>query len=121
MIRIKDPKISVPFYEKHFGEYLSSLWLQLLLIYHILSLWNAGFTLICERHFPEMGFSLYFMAREPEGMGSSNNVKMCLGIVFQELIERNLNIAGKELPDPKSDEGWKYCMSIRGTAIELTQ
>eukprot|EP01138_Halocafeteria_seosinensis_P008164 gb/GECG01008344.1/.p1 GENE.gb/GECG01008344.1/~~gb/GECG01008344.1/.p1 ORF type:complete len:340 (+),score=48.11 gb/GECG01008344.1/:1-1020(+) len=70
MIRIKDPKVSVPFYEKHFAM-----------------------TLICERHFPEMGFSLYFLSREPEG---------------------------KELPDPKSDEGWKYCMSIRGTALELT-
>lgn len=38
MIRIKDPKISVPFYEK-----------------------NLGCTIVCEHHFPEAKFSLYFM------------------------------------------------------------
>jgi lactoylglutathione lyase len=43
MLRIKDPKVSVAFYEKHFG-----------------------FTLIDEYHFPSMSFSLYFLATFPQ-------------------------------------------------------
>lgn len=41
MYRIKDPKASVPFYQKHFGM-----------------------SLICERYFPEAKFSLYFMGEQ---------------------------------------------------------
>eukprot|EP01006_Ploeotia_vitrea_P025342 TRINITY_DN58219_c1_g1_i1.p1 TRINITY_DN58219_c1_g1~~TRINITY_DN58219_c1_g1_i1.p1 ORF type:complete len:328 (+),score=56.74 TRINITY_DN58219_c1_g1_i1:64-1047(+) len=44
MLRIKDPKVSVPFYEKNFG-----------------------FTLIDEYHFEKMNFSLYFLTTLPEG------------------------------------------------------
>ena len=44
MLRIKDPKVSVPFYEKHFG-----------------------FKLIHTYKFDQWGFSLYFLATVPEG------------------------------------------------------
>jgi len=44
MLRIKDPKVSVPFYEKHFG-----------------------FKLIHTYTFNQWGFSLYFLASVPEG------------------------------------------------------
>lgn len=44
MLRIKDPKLSVPFYEKHFG-----------------------FRLIHTYKFDQWGFSLYFLATVPEG------------------------------------------------------
>lgn len=44
MLRIKDPKLSVPFYEKHFG-----------------------FKLIHTYRFDQWGFSLYFLATVPEG------------------------------------------------------
>ena len=44
MLRIKDPKISVPFYENHFG-----------------------FKQIHFYHFPQWNFSLYFLAILPEG------------------------------------------------------
>eukprot|EP01035_Chromulina_nebulosa_P055547 gene55547-76113_t len=44
MLRIKDPKISVPFYEKHFG-----------------------FKLIHKYDFPQWNFSLYFLTILPEG------------------------------------------------------
>lgn len=44
MLRIKDPKLSVPFYEKHFG-----------------------FKLIHTYRFDQWGFSLYFLATIPEG------------------------------------------------------
>ena len=43
MLRIKDPKVSVPFFQKHFGM-----------------------TLVDEYHFPTMNFSLYFLATLPE-------------------------------------------------------
>jgi len=45
MLRIKDPKITIPFYETHFG-----------------------FRTIHTYHFEEWNFSLYFMAIFPEGM-----------------------------------------------------
>ncbi len=44
MLRVKDPAVSVPFYETHFGM-----------------------TLVCRRDFTDMGFSLYFMASVPAG------------------------------------------------------
>lgn len=44
MLRIKDPKVSVPFYVDHFG-----------------------FTLLHKIDFPEMNFSLFFLAILPEG------------------------------------------------------
>ena len=44
MLRIKDPKISVPFYENHFG-----------------------FKLIHKYDFPQWNFSLYFLTILPEG------------------------------------------------------
>eukprot|EP01031_Cornospumella_fuschlensis_P044355 gene44355-54241_t len=44
MLRIKDPKISVPFYQQHFG-----------------------FTLIHKYDFPQYKFSLYFLAILPDG------------------------------------------------------
>ena len=44
MLRIKDPKVSVPFYQKHFG-----------------------FTLLHTMDFPEYKFSLNFLAILPEG------------------------------------------------------
>ena len=44
MLRIKDPKRSVPFYENH-----------------------LGFKLIHKYDFPQWNFSLYFMAILPEG------------------------------------------------------
>ena len=44
MLRIKDPKLTVPFYEKHFG-----------------------FQLIHSYDFPEWKFSLYFMGIVPDG------------------------------------------------------
>ena len=44
MLRIKNPQVSVPFYEKHFG-----------------------FTLIHHYDFPQWNFSLYFLAILPEG------------------------------------------------------
>lgn len=43
MLRIKDPSVSVPFYEKYFG-----------------------FTLIHKYDFPQWKFSLYFLAILPE-------------------------------------------------------
>jgi len=45
MLRIKDPKVSVPFYEKHYG-----------------------FQLVHTYDFPQWNFSLYFMAILPEGV-----------------------------------------------------
>ena len=45
MLRIKDPKVTVPFYEKHFNMQL-----------------------IHNYNFPQWSFSLYFMAILPEGM-----------------------------------------------------
>jgi len=44
MLRIKDPKKTIPFYQEHFG-----------------------FTLIDKYDFPEANFSLYFLATLPEG------------------------------------------------------
>lgn len=44
MIRIKDPAVSVPFYEQHFG-----------------------FKLLHKYDFPQWNFSLYFMGTVPEG------------------------------------------------------
>ena len=44
MLRIKDPKVSVPYYENHFG-----------------------FTLIHKYDFPQWNFALYFLAIIPEG------------------------------------------------------
>lgn len=42
MYRIKDPAVTIPFYQKHFGM-----------------------TCIAERHFPQWKFSLYFLATLP--------------------------------------------------------
>ena len=47
MLRIKDPLVSVPFYQTHFG-----------------------FKLIHKYDFPQWKFSLYFMAILPEGVAS---------------------------------------------------
>jgi catechol 2,3-dioxygenase-like lactoylglutathione lyase family enzyme len=44
MLRIKDPAISIPFYESHFG-----------------------FQLLHKSHFPEWKFSLYFLVIPREG------------------------------------------------------
>lgn len=44
MLRIKDPKVSVPFYENHFG-----------------------FTLLHKMDFADMKFSLFFLAILPDG------------------------------------------------------
>jgi lactoylglutathione lyase len=43
MFRIKDPKVTVPFFRDHFGM-----------------------TLVDEYHFPSMNFSLYFLATLPQ-------------------------------------------------------
>eukprot|EP01094_Clydonella_sp_ATCC50884_P021123 TRINITY_DN4571_c0_g1_i2.p1 TRINITY_DN4571_c0_g1~~TRINITY_DN4571_c0_g1_i2.p1 ORF type:complete len:348 (+),score=100.22 TRINITY_DN4571_c0_g1_i2:76-1044(+) len=45
MLRIKDPKVSVPFYQELFGV-----------------------TLVDEYHFPQWNFSVYFLATLPEGV-----------------------------------------------------
>jgi lactoylglutathione lyase len=70
MIRIKDPAVSVPFYESHFGM-----------------------TVVCRRDFPDMKFSLFFMACLP---------------------------AGTELPEPTSDAAWEWCLGYNGVTLELT-
>eukprot|EP00467_Chlorarachnion_reptans_P023692 CAMPEP_0114505584 /NCGR_PEP_ID=MMETSP0109-20121206/10935_1 /TAXON_ID=29199 /ORGANISM="Chlorarachnion reptans, Strain CCCM449" /LENGTH=323 /DNA_ID=CAMNT_0001684041 /DNA_START=111 /DNA_END=1082 /DNA_ORIENTATION=+ len=71
MLRIKDPKVSVPHYEKIYGM-----------------------TLLDKLDFPEMKFSLYFMASLPPGT--------------------------KNVPKPGTDEAHKYLWSYSGTTLELT-
>ena len=70
MLRIKDPAVSVPFYQQHFGM-----------------------TLVAEKHFPDMAFSLYFMACLP---------------------------AGTTLPPADSEEAWAWCLGYDGCTLELT-
>ncbi|CAE7228765.1 glo1 [Symbiodinium sp. KB8] len=70
MLRVRDPTTSVKFYEDNFGM-----------------------TLVSVRHFPEMQFSLYFMATIPEGT---------------------------QLPEPESDEAWEWVLGFDGATLELT-
>ena len=71
MLRVKDPKETLPFYQTLFGMQLIDLY-----------------------HFPQMKFSLYFLATLPEG----------------EIF--NL--------EPGTEEAHKYLWNFKGTALELT-
>lgn len=71
MLRIKDPKVTVPFYQNLFS-------MKLLDIYH----------------FPEMQFSLYFLASLPPG------------------VEYNF--------EPGTEEAHQYLWNFEGTTLELT-
>jgi lactoylglutathione lyase len=51
MVRIRDPALSLPFYEKHFGM-----------------------TLVCRRDFPEAKFSVYFLGTLPPGCAPPTDV-----------------------------------------------
>lgn len=70
MLRVKDPSKSIAFYSG-----------------------VLGMSVICERHFPDAKFSLYFLATLP---------------------------AGQDLPDPSTPEAMEYTKTIRSAVIELT-
>lgn len=71
MVRIKDPKKTIPFYRD-----------------------TLGLKVVCERHFPQWKFSLYFLADVAEGDAPS---------------------------DPKSEEASNWMHRYSGTLLELTQ
>lgn len=71
MYRIRDPAASLPFYTKHFNMHL-----------------------MCERHFPEARFSLYFLASLPPGSPAP--------------------------PEPSSPAAWDYMCASSAMFIELT-
>ena len=70
MLRIKDPKVSVPFYVNHFG-----------------------FTLLETIDFPDMKFTLNFLAILPEG---------------------------ETAPAPGTPEAHDYLFNFKGVTLELT-
>jgi len=74
MLRVKDPLVSVPYYQTHYGM-----------------------TLVAVYHFPQMQFSLYFLATLPP-----------------EEAEKLKNIS------PTSEEAYAYLWTMRYTTIELT-
>eukprot|EP00008_Paramoeba_atlantica_P011318 CAMPEP_0201491690 /NCGR_PEP_ID=MMETSP0151_2-20130828/30817_1 /ASSEMBLY_ACC=CAM_ASM_000257 /TAXON_ID=200890 /ORGANISM="Paramoeba atlantica, Strain 621/1 / CCAP 1560/9" /LENGTH=288 /DNA_ID=CAMNT_0047878165 /DNA_START=150 /DNA_END=1016 /DNA_ORIENTATION=+ len=70
MMRIKDPKKSIPFYTD-----------------------LLGMTVVCEKHFPQWKFSLYFLSSLAEGV---------------------------KAPDPKSEEGGEFLKNSFNPVLELT-
>lgn len=72
MFRIKDPKVSVPWYEKTFG-----------------------LTLVSVKHFPEAEFSLYFLGTVPEGVElpdpNSDEAGLLAGSLSTTLLELTHN------------------------------
>lgn len=71
MLRIKDPRATLPFYQERFGM-----------------------TLLCEKHFPEAAFSLYFLGTLPPGT----------------IVPA----------DPTSPAAWDFISAMSGTVLELT-
>ena len=93
MLRIKDPKVSVPFYETHFG-----------------------FKLIHKYDFPQWNFALYFLGTFPddEVLPEPGNL---LCISFSKVCCAILEHICKFLGTPESEDVlWK----LKGTCLELT-
>lgn len=80
MFRIKDPKVSVPWYEKNFG-----------------------LTLVSVKHFPEAQFSLYFLGTVPEGIElpdpSSDEASTLASSLSTTLIELTHNHGTEDDPN----------------------
>lgn len=92
MLRIKDPKVTVPYYEKNFGFTLIHKYVETFSIAasRILLIFKID---IYRYDFPQWNFSLYFLATLPEGEVG---------------------------PVPGTKEAEKYLWSMKGTCLELT-
>jgi lactoylglutathione lyase len=85
MLRIKDPKVTIPFYETHFG-----------------------LNVVCVRHYPQWKFSLYFCGTFPAGTSLPSDVESEEAWEFANSLSTTL-LEFTHNHGTEADAGFSYC------------